>query len=318
MHRLAKPLIIAALLVSGVATAAPVVDVSDSWVGNVWPGPNPPACASVNGALPPLPCGISVINTATSPGTPPAPGLKLVRSNYASLSGDALGDSFAVSYADGIIGDAAFGRGPFDILAESRYRDKRIYTGLTPVGSYIVGFKIDQLTLDIGPGGSIEQRRSDAGFTILRGNNLLMQLNWGVGIDTTPGAQAGDFINTPAPFVATSVSPGTLPIGSLTATPDVAVNLVSPGANFLLDLGPMLPGQKFSIDYQMFCRAQGNGFGTSFCSIGDPFAFGSGEGIDWGGLSVSAVPTPAALALFGLGALALAGRVTARRRAVAG
>jgi hypothetical protein len=293
----------AALFASTSALALPIVDVSDSLGGNAWPAPT--SCATAGGALPASPlCNGPIINAALSPGAPPAPGFKLVRPFTASLSGDAGAETFAVTYEDGVIGDYVNGRGPLDVRADSNYVEKRIYTGVVPAASYVVGFKIDQVNLAVVASAS-ELRLSEVGFTIQRNLVTLMSFGWQVSINSAvPGPGVGDFVNMAAPAVSTSVTPTNLPVSAMTFFPDISGTLTSPGATFLLDLGPMFPKQKFVITYDMYARIFGTGFGNGFASIGDPFGFGGGPGIDWGGLSAP-VPAPAPLALFGLGALAL-------------
>jgi len=301
--------ILAVVFLPALATAAPVVDVSDKWTLNTWPAPT--ACNTIAGVSisPPAAC-TGIIVAANSPAPSAGPGWKLVRNNNIVVPTVDFGDSFAVSYDDGIIGDYVKLTGSGKIRADSNYFDKRIYTG-APTSSYIVGFHVDQLALDATALlGTVDQRTSTAGFNIKRGGTTYMSLQWTATVDTI--APLNNFITTPAPFVLTSVVPGTLPIGTSSAVFGQAA-VTSPGATFLLDLGPFITGQKFTVSYDMFAEVTGAGLGSGFASIGDPFGFGTGPGIDWGGLSVSDVPAPAGLALFGLGALALAGRLAARR-----
>lgn len=122
------------------------------------------------------------------------------------------------------------------------------------------------------------------------------------------GNFANDFALTPAPTPVAGVTlpPGFLAFAGVTV-PDTSARLFGPGGPMLVDLGAFTTGQTFTLRYRMTCRVRGTGSGSSFCLVGDPFSVPSGPGFDLGGLAVPAVvPTPAGLALFGLGLVALA------------
>jgi uncharacterized protein (TIGR03382 family) len=290
----------AAFLCASSVHAAPILNVSDSYAGNVWPGPT--SCANP----PSGPCAPSV---TFIPG-PPAAGWRLVRSQP-SVPANANGFSGASAYDNGVLTAIVEGLGPLNVAAQSRFRETYSFVG-PPTANYIVPFHIDRFSLSTNSSGPADLRRSRLRIDILVNNVSVASLNY-YAQSRFDGNLANDFTLTPAPVPVAGV---TLPGGFLSfagvTTPDVSTSIFGPGGPMLVDLGAFTTGQIYTLDYRMRCRTRGPGAGSGFCQIGDPFSIPSAPGFDLGGLSVpTETPTPATLALFGLGALGLG---LARRR----
>lgn len=219
----------------------------------------------------------------------------------------------AAALENGILVVEVKGQGILDTTAYARFQETYRWTGAP--GPALVAFHIDLHNLGQFAGGLPPlglTRSSRFAFTIEVDGDLKASLDWSVGLEVN--GLNDEFVSEPAPF---GFDPTPIALTNISMALDSFVTADGPAGTILVDLGPLATNQIFTLDYNMLANVFGDGGdGEGFSGVGDPFTIPTVPGIDFFGNAVPfQVPAPTALPLFGLGALALAGRMGARRRA---
>lgn len=301
--------IIAALLLAAAAApmaqAAPILRVADNQTNNAWA---PPAnCLGGTGVVTSPACVPSITTVTGSPA-----GYQLNRVNTAP---GAFSFTRASAFDNGVLTAGVESQGVEKVVARSRFIENYIYGG--PANTpFLVPFKIDRFNLATNSSGFGDLQTARMLITIGVTTNSIFTavatLDWRA---QSNSVSAFTLTPAPTPVAGVTLAPGFLAFAGVT-TPNSATSIVGPGGIMLVDLGSFATGQAFKLDYRMSCQTSGNGPGSAFCLVGDPFAIPTAPGFDLLGLATPTgqVPEPATWAMFVVG-FGLGGAMLRRRRA---